>query len=94
MLVLLPDLLTARIVVILAQIEAVYAARRLKNEGVGQRSGGRIVIALEDKRPAAHRLKLNPELQRWRMVFILSPGDVILNALRFVRQDGREFLIG
>lgn len=94
MLVLLPDPLTPRIVMCLAQVQTVYAACRLENEGVGQRSSSRIVIAFEDKWPAVHRLKLNPELQRGRMVFILSPDDVILDALRFVCQDGREFLIG
>ena len=43
---LLPDLITLRIVMILTKVESIYASFRLQDERVIQRPGGRIVTSL------------------------------------------------
>ena len=72
MLMLLPDLITLRIVMILTKVESIYTSFRLQDERVIQHPGGRIVTSLCKQRPPARRVDVDAELKRRGVFLVVS----------------------
>ena len=69
---LLPNLITLRIVMILTKVESIYASFRLQDERIIQRPGSRIVASLYKQRPPARRVDVDAELKRRGVVLVVS----------------------
>lgn len=94
MLVFLADAVARRVVMISAHVEAVNAAGAPVKEHVAQRAGEGVEAPHQHERPAGVRPHLDPKLARGGVVRVFPPGDIALDDLGRIGQDGVEFLLG
>lgn len=87
MLVLFPNLLTLRIVMILSKIKTIYAVHGCQNKRVSQCPCGRIEPSLDEQWPTTLRRNVDTELKRGGVILVLNPDNVTFNPLRIVIQD-------